>query len=925
MAPDPPAPYRDTLNLPRTDFPMRARLPEREPERLARWQAMDLPGLLRAQRAGRERFVLHDGPPYANGDIHIGHAVNKVLKDMIVRAQSLAGRDAPYRPGWDCHGLPIELQVERAGSARGDARAFRAACRAYAHAQIDRPRRDFIRLGVLGQWNAPYLTMDYRTEADTVRALGALLEAGHLYRGVKPVYWCAECRSALAEAEVEHQERISPAIDVRYDAADDALARAFGRDASAPLAVAIWTTTPWTLIASEAVCIHPDLEYALAERDGRLLVVAAALRESFCARTGAAPADAAPVRGAALAGAALAHPLLDQRVPLLAGAHVSDAEGSGCVHTAPAHGPEDFAIGQAHGLPGACWVGDDGRVLADAPAAAGLKIADASERMLEQLAKCGRLLAHRRHRHSYPHCWRHHAPLFYRAAAQWFVRMDGDSSLRAAALRAAGAVDWHPRWGGARMRGMLESRPDWCISRHRSWGTPIALFLRREDDAVHPRTPELIEEVARRIERGGIDAWFDLDARELLGDEADAYAKSADTLDVWFDSGATHRTVLERDPQLGRPADLYLEGSDQHRGWFQSSLLTSVALTGAAPYRAVLTHGFVTDANGRKMSKSRGNVIEPQAVTARLGADVLRLWIAAADTGAELAVSDAILQQTAEAYRRIRNTARYLLGNLHDFDPERDRVAPDALCALDQWLLGVAADCDARIRAAFNAYQFHLAVQRLHTLCTGELGSLYLDVVKDRLYTLPADHRARRAAQTALYALTEAFARWLAPICPFTADEIYERIPGPRAASVHLCEWFDLAPWLPRAPALNAAQWARLLELRATVYRELERVRGEQTLGAALDAEVELTLGASDAALLDALGEEARFLFLTSAVRWRAGDDDAVRVAARACAHAKCARCWHHHPSVGAVDGHPQLCARCHGNIAGLPETRRHV
>ena len=935
---DDPKRYRSTLNLPRTDFPMRARLPEREPERLKHWAEIGLEARLREARAGRPRFVLHDGPPYANGAIHIGHAVNKILKDIVVRSRTLDGMDAPYRPGWDCHGLPIELQIEKTlpPQKRAGGRAFRAACRAFAAEQVERQREDFIRLGVGGRWDEPYRTMDFRAEADTARALGALLAAGHLYRGRKPVYWCADCGSALAEAEVEYEDRVSAAVDVRFDAADGRLAEAFGLDPRTPIAVAIWTTTPWTLVANEAVCLHPELEYALARRGERLLVVARALREAFCERAGAAPEGGPAVPGAQLAGLELAHPFLDRRVPLLAAAHVTAEEGTGCVHTAPAHGPEDYAVGEAHGLPADCPVAADGRFEASAPDwVAGLALEEATAAVAARLERDGTLLAQRDHPHSYPHCWRHRAPLFFRTAAQWFVRLDG--GLREQALAAAAAVDWHPRWGGERMRGMLESRPDWCVSRQRAWGTPIPLFWRRDGGELHPDTPALLERVAERIERGGIDAWFDLEPAELLGADAADYVKSPDTLDVWFDSGCTHRTVLAADPALGpAPADLYLEGSDQHRGWFQSSLLTAVALDGRAPYRAVLTHGFVVDAAGRKMAKSRGNVVEPQRVVDRLGADVLRLWVAGADTSAELAVSDEILDRTAEAYRRIRNTARYLLGCLADFDPARHAAAPDDLPAFDQWILDVARRADATVRAACRDYEFHRAAQRLHTLCAAELGSLYLDITKDRSYTLPADHPARRAAQTVMHALAEALARWLAPLCPFTADEIYERIPGPRRASVHLEEWFDLEALRPASPALGADDWTRLLELRDAVARVLEGLRRDAGLGAPLNAELTLHAAAADRRLLEYFGDELHFLFLTSsaaladappegaAVERLPGGGE-LHVLAVASAHAKCDRCWHRDPSVGAVADHPRLCARCHGNLNGDPETRRHV
>ncbi len=933
----PPNPYRDTLNLPRTDFPMRGNLAAREPERLRRWQEMDLYGRLRAARRGRQRFLLHDGPPYANGKLHMGHAVNKTLKDIVTRARSLDGMDAPYRPGWDCHGLPIELRIEKTLPAeeRRDGRKFRRACRAYAARQVDEQRQDFMRLGALGQWDDPYLTMDPGTEAGIARALGALLEAGYLSRGSKPVYWCADCKSALAEAEVEYKDRVSPAIYVRFDATDAGLARTFGLADDSEIAVAIWTTTPWTLLANEAVCLHPEFEYALVERDGCLLLVADALRETVRDLIGARDATSPTAQGKRLEGILLRHPFLDKTVPLITGEHVTAEEGTGCVHTAPAHGPEDHAVGLRFGLPVDCPVEEDGRFRADAPEVGGLSVEEANPRVLDALRRVGRLLADAKRAHSYPHCWRHHTPLLYRTAPQWFIRMDA-LDLRERALAATDRVEWYPAWGRERIRGMLDGRPDWCVSRQREWGSPIPFFLRRDDGELHPDTPALLEEVAKRIERGGIDAWFDLDPEELLGDEAAEYVKSPDTLDVWFDSGVTHRTVLAEEYGAGARADLYLEGSDQHRGWFQSSLLTAVALNGDPPYRQALTHGFVVDANGHKMSKSRGNVVEPQKVIDRLGADILRLWVASTDTSGEMAVSDEILGHTAEAYRRLRNTARYLLASLRDFDPDADAVAPADMLALDQWILRRAADLDAAIREDFHRYRFHIICQRLHAFCVNELGGLYLDVTKDRTYTLAATHPARRSAQSAMFLLVEALCRWLAPICPFTADEIYEHIPGDREDSVHLVEWLDLDACRNAPSAISDEEWEVLLEVRQAVSQTLEPMRKAEVIGAALDAEVTLAAEPATARLLERLGPELRFLFITSAAHLgdaiapdsrnyqlpRAGS---LRVQAIPSPRPKCVRCWHHDSSVGSVAGHPDLCARCHGNIEGAGEERRYV
>ena len=933
----PPDSYRDTLNLPRTDFPMRGNLAEREPERLRQWQELDLYGRLRDARKGRDRFILHDGPPYANGKLHMGHAVNKTLKDIVVRSRSLDGFDAPYRPGWDCHGLPIELQIEKtlSGEEQMDGRAFRRACRDYATRQVDEQRQDFIRLGVLGQWDDPYLTMAPKTEADIVRALGALLASGYLSRGHKPVYWCADCRSALAEAEVEYEDHVSPSIDVRFDAADAELSQLFDLSEDSRIAVAIWTTTPWTLLANEAVCLHPELEYVLVERDGCLLLVAEALRETFCERVGAKDVASSAVRGAQLEGASLRHPFLDKTVPLITGEHVTAEEGTGCVHTAPAHGPEDHAAGLRFGLPVDCPVEEDGRFRVDTPEVGGLNVEEANPRILEALKRAGRLLAKAVHPHSYPHCWRHHTPLLFRAAAQWFIGMD-THGLRERALAATDQVAWHPAWGRERIRGMLTGRPDWCISRQRNWGSPIPLFWRRDNGELHPDTPALLEEVARRIEKGGIDAWFDLEPEELLGDQAVEYAKSQDTLDVWFDSGVTHRTVMAEQHGEGTQADLYLEGSDQHRGWFQSSLLTGVALNGVPPYRQVLTHGFVVDAYGHKMSKSRGNILKPQKVVDRLGADILRLWVASTDTSGELAVSEEILGHTAETYRRIRNTARYLLASLHDFDPAVDLRAPSEMLALDQWILQQAAAHDAAIREDFLRYRFHVICQRLHTFCVNELGSLYLDVTKDRTYTLPAAHPARRSAQSAMYLLAEAMCRWLAPICPFTADEIYEHIPGPRENSVHLTEWFDLETCRSAPSTFSADEWKILLEVRQAVSQTLEPMRQADVIGAALDASVVLAAEPATTRLMEKLGSELHFLFITSdaclsdtpapdAQIYQLAGAGTLHVAATPSPHSKCVRCWHRDPTVGSIDAHPELCARCHTNVEGAGEERRYV
>ncbi len=939
--------YKATLNLPKTAFPMKAGLAQREPETLARWRELDLYGRLRAARRERPKFVLHDGPPYANGEIHIGHAVNKILKDIIVKSRGLDGLDAPYVPGWDCHGLPIELQVEKRVGKPGrrvTAAAFRRACRDYAAEQVARQSRDFQRLGVLGDWERPYLTMDHRFEADIVRAFGRILERGHVHKGYKPVHWCTDCGSALAEAEVEYADKDSYAIDVRFRLPDEAAL--FGRahhvpngEGEGPVSVVIWTTTPWTLPANRAVALNPTLEYALVQVQGpqgpERLLVAEALLKDCMDRWGIERYQVvAYARGDALEGLMLEHPFYDREVPLILGEHVTLEAGTGAVHTAPGHGLEDYVVGRRYDLPVDNPVGDDGRFLGDTPLFAGRHVFQADDEVLEVLKARGRLLKVERLSHAYPHCWRHKTPVIFRATPQWFVSMDRNG-LRDQALQEIGRVRWLPDWGQARIQGMVADRPDWCISRQRTWGVPITLFVHRQDGTPHPDTPRLIEEVARRIEAEGVQAWYDLDPADLLGAEAGQYEKVTDTLDVWFDSGVSHYAVLEGRPELRAPADLYLEGSDQHRGWFQSALLSSVAMYGRAPYREVLTHGFTVDAEGRKMSKSLGNVVAPQRVIQSLGADILRLWVAATDYRAEMGVSDEILKRTADAYRRIRNTARFLLGNLHGFDPAANAVPRQAMIALDRWAVDRALRLQEEIVQAYAEYQFHLIYQRIHNFCVVDLGGFYLDVLKDRLYTTGADSLPRRSAQTAMYHVAEALVRWLAPILSFTAEEIWGHLPGDRPASVFLATWYGDLFGLDHDAPRDRAWWEGIREVRAAVGREIEAARKAGVIGGSLDAEVDLYAGPGRLAALAPLGEELRFLLITSEARLhplaeappeaaRTALED-LRVAVARSPHAKCARCWHHRPEVGTLAGHPDLCARCLDNIEGPGETRRHA
>ncbi|MHB1993212.1 isoleucine--tRNA ligase, partial [Metallibacterium scheffleri] len=833
--------YKHTLQLPQTDFPMRGDLPKREPAWLAEWERVGRYAQIQQASADRARtFVLHDGPPYANGAIHLGHAVNKILKDIVVRSRLLAGFRAPYVPGWDCHGLPIEIAVEKKFGKAGeklDAAAFRQKCREYAAQQIDVQRADFKRLGVLGDWEHPYRTMDFSYEADMLRALARIIARGHLTRGFKPVHWCFDCGSALAEAEIEYQDKDSPAIDVAFDAIDGrALAAKFGIDAGdAIVSVPIWTTTPWTLPANQAVALNAEIDYALVEgpaRAGRrvLLVVAAALVEPALRRYGIEPAAVlghAP--GAQLTGqpgatlTQLRHPFYDRQVPLILGGHVSAEDGTGAVHTAPGHGQEDFAVGQLYGLAVVNPVDGKGVFLPDTGIFAGQHVWKANSTIIETLRARGVLLAHASVHHSYPHCWRHRTPVIFRATPQWFIGMDTAGLRRDALAAIANEVEWFPGWGEERIAGMVAGRPDWCISRQRTWGVPIALFVDKACGTPHPRSVELLEQVAQRVAQGGVDAWYALDARELLGDEAARYDKVTDVLDVWFDSGVTHACVVDARPELAQDghADwrvMYLEGSDQHRGWFQSSLLTRVAMTGHAPYRQVLTHGFTVDEQGRKMSKSLGNGIEPQDVMKRLGADILRLWIASADYSNEMALSEQILQRVSDTYRRLRNTSRFLLANLDGFDPAR-HLLPVADCLLlDQWIIAQAEALQQQIVTAYDRYAFAEVVQRVQNFCTNELGALYLDITKDRLYTMPRDSRGRRSAQSAMFRILEAMVRWLAPVLAFTSEEIWQHLPGERGESVLFETWYaGLAG--SNAEARDAVAWAELLALREEVAR----------------------------------------------------------------------------------------------------------
>ncbi|WP_444945743.1 isoleucine--tRNA ligase [Microbulbifer sp. VTAC004] len=931
--------YKATLNLPETDFPMRGNLPQREPAILKKWQDNKLYEKIREARAGREQFILHDGPPYANGDIHIGHSVNKILKDIIIKSKTLSGFDAPYVPGWDCHGLPIEHRVEKKIGKAGtkvDFKTFRQKCREYAAKQVEGQRKDFIRLGVFGEWDNPYRTMDFQFEGDIIRALGRVVKNGHLARGFKPVYWSVVGGSALAEAEVEYQDKTSYSIDVCYPVSEEAalaIADAAGGHAGdGPLSVVIWTTTPWTLPSSQAVSVNGELEYVVVQTGDRRLLVAEALQETVLSRAGLKGEVVGRIRGAALEHLKVHHPFYDKLLPIVLGDHVTTDAGTGCVHTAPDHGPDDFQVGKRYGIETLNYIDNNGVYRDSVPLFAGEHVYKVDDKIVALLKERGVLLHQDKLEHSYPHCWRTKTPLIYRATPQWFISMQQNDLLEQA-QKAADDVQWIPGWGKARIDAMLDGSPDWCISRQRTWGVPIALFVNKETHELHPDTPALMDKVAEKVDVAGMDVWFDLDPSELLGDDADQYEKVTDTLDVWFDSGVTHYAVLERREGLRFPADLYLEGSDQHRGWFQSSLKTSIAISDCAPYKQVLTHGFTVDAQGRKMSKSIGNTVAPLDVINKLGADVLRLWVSATDFSGEMAVSDEILKRTADSYRRLRNTARFFLSNLAGFDPAKDLLPEEELLALDRWALDKAARLQDEILVAYDNYQFHQIYQKLHNFCVVDMGGFYLDIIKDRQYTTKEDSAARRSAQTALYHIVQAFVRWIAPILSFTAEELWQFIPGANADSVFIEEWYPL-PKLPAEAGKRADYWAAIAEVKTAVNKVLEEQRGAGAIGGSLQAAV--TLYASDdlrEKLLE-LENELRFVLICSstsvqplsdAAGAEATEMESLKVSVSKVDHPKCARCWHYRADVGGNSDYPDICGRCVENVAGEGEVRHYA
>ncbi|MFZ7317078.1 isoleucine--tRNA ligase [Avibacterium avium] len=930
--------YKNTLNLPATGFPMRGDLAKREPVMLKNWYEKKLYEKIRQSAQGKKSFILHDGPPYANGSIHIGHAVNKILKDIIVKSKTAAGFDSPYIPGWDCHGLPIELKVEGLVGKPGDkisAAQFREECRNYAREQVEGQKKDFIRLGVLGDWDNPYLTMNYDTEANIIRTLAKVVENGHLYKGYKPVHWCLDCASSLAEAEVEYEDKTSPSIYVKFPATDEsAVLNKFNLSeaGSGEVAAVIWTTTPWTLPSNRAIAVNADLVYQLLQFGDKRLILAKDLVESVQKALGEENVKVlGEAKGADLELLRFNHPFYDYSVPVILGDHVTTDGGTGLVHTAPDHGQDDYLVGLKYGLEMAALINDAGVFKAETPFFAGKAVFESNDLVIEKLKETGNLLKLEKIRHSYPHCWRHKTPIIFRATPQWFIGME-TNGLRPQALSEIKKVRWIPDWGQARIEAMVENRPDWCISRQRTWGVPMALFIHKTTEELHPRTLELIEQVAQLVEQSGIQAWWDLDPKDLLGDDAEHYKKVSDTLDVWFDSGSTYSSVVKARPEFnGLSADMYLEGSDQHRGWFMSSLMLSTATDNQAPYKQVLTHGFTVDGKGRKMSKSIGNIVTPQEVMDKFGGDILRLWVASTDYTGEMSVSDEILKRAADSYRRIRNTARFLLANLNGFDPKRDLVKPEEMIVLDRWAVDCALNAQKEIQEAYDNYQFHAVVQRLMKFCSIEMGSFYLDIIKDRQYTTKADSLARRSCQTALWHIAEALVRWIAPILSFTADEIWQYIPGERAEFVFTEEFYDGLFPLSAEETMNDAYWQQVLKLRDEVNRVLEQARADKTIGAALEAEVTLYANDEYAKILSQLENELRFVLITSKAQVKplaeadveAGEVEGFKVKVVRSANEKCPRCWHYSDTIGTNPAHPTLCSRCVENVDGEGEVRR--
>ena len=919
--------YRDTLNLPQTELSMKAGLPKKEPEILDFWNDIGLYEKIRQQNLNNKKFILHDGPPYANGAIHLGHSVNKILKDITIKSKTLQGLDAPYVPGWDCHGLPIELNVEKKHGKRSELvqnkKMFQEACKEYALTQIESQKKDFIRLGVLGEWDNPYKSLDSSFEANAVRALGRIYEAGHIEKGEKPVHWCQDCGSALAEAEVEYQDKTSKSIDVAFKANEQSLKKlneVFATNIVDGISFVIWTTTPWTIPSNVAVCINPELDYALIKLDGEHLVIAEAMIELCMERWGTTSELVSKTLGKNLVDISLIHPFIERNSELLHGDHVTTEAGTGCVHTAPAHGLDDYFICKKHGIETFKALNSKGFFKEEFEFIAGLPASKADPLVIEKLNEVKALVNCDDFHHSYPHCWRHKSPLIFTSTAQWFISMN-KSGLLNEALQSISGVSWEPSWGEQRIEGMLTDRPDWCISRQRNWGVPITLVVHKESGAIHPNQSELFKQFANLIEENGISSWESLDLNEFI-DDGDSYIKITDSLDVWFDSGVTHFAVSEQRFEEGIVADLYLEGSDQHRGWFQSSLLTSIAMNGRAPYKAVLTHGFVVDENGRKQSKSLGNVVSPQKVWDSLGADILRLWVASADFRSEMVASDEILKRVSDQYRRIRNTFRFILGNLNDFDESKKIVFEDQI-ELDKWIVLETSKLQEDVLQLYESYSYHNVVQKIHNFCVNELGGIYLDIVKDRLYTCKDSSHARQSCQTSLNYVLNTMVRLTAPILSFTSEEIWQTHPSLKGQneSIFLSKYFESKQ--EGECVISSSDWARIFEIKDIVNQSIERLRNENKLKGSLDSNVIISANEEDKSVLDKLGSELHFVFISSQASVIDGDTLSIQI--DQMSDEKCTRCWHRDSTVGESKDHPEICSRCEENIDQSGESRSFV
>ena len=920
--------YKNTLNLPKTDLPMKAGLPNKEPEILSFWDSINLYNLIREENAKKDKFILHDGPPYANGDIHLGHSVNKILKDIVIKTKTLQGYDAPYVPGWDCHGLPIELNVEkkfgRDSDTVKDKSKFISACREYALSQIENQKKDFIRLGVLGDWENSYKSLDSSFEADTVRSLGRIVTNGHLQKGEKPVHFCYDCKSALAEAEVEYEDKISKSIDVGFKVKKDSLTNlsaAFLKEIDS-CSFIIWTTTPWTIPANAAVSIGPELKYTLCSSKFGNLILASDLIDQCSERWDEDLEKISEAKGSDIKDVVLEHPYLKRDSILVHGDHVTTDTGTGCVHTAPAHGVDDhnickkFNIETVHALDG------NGFFNAEYEGLAGLPAIKADNIVIDILNDSGALINAEDFHHSYPYCWRHKTPLIFASTPQWFISMD-KSGLLEGSIQAVKDVEWEPSWGYERIKSMLEGRPDWCISRQRSWGVPIPLIINKKTGEIHPKQNLLFNEIADRIDEQGLEAWDKANLEDLI-DDHDEYIKATDTLDVWFDSGSTHFCVLDKLYGKDLIADLYLEGSDQHRGWFQSSLLTGIAINGKAPYKAVLTHGFVVDENGRKQSKSLGNVVSPQKVCNNLGADILRLWVASTDFRSEMVATDEIMKQVADQYRRIRNTFRFMMGNLNDFNDDSKNINQNDLVEIDKWIISAAIKLDEEVKNLNDSYAYHHVVQKIHNFCVHELGGIYLDIIKDRMYVTKSDSHARNSAQFALFEVADILIRLISPILVFTAEEIWQShdLFKKQSKSVFLCPKKSLNKV---ESSISDDDWKVIFAVKDSVNQNIEKARADSVIKGSLDAKIRISCSSETYGALKKIDNELKFVFIASEVELIEDSNTKLSIDIANYDQKKCIRCWNKCESVGSHENDPEICSRCHTNVYGDGEVRKFV